>query len=150
MIKWIKRLFRRIRRQRTFRMYVMTVGEPSKRSGYIFPKELMQRELKERPYPFLLQFGGHAYTDYADEYPVFDVDIRDVAAYLTEFEFDGNDLYATAEFIRNKNGDTAVKLVWALGPEALQCAPYGVGIIKDSVVQDEYRLLCFKLTARMS
>ena len=146
----IKRIFRSIRRQRRFRMYVMTVESPSEYTGNIYPKSLVERELTTRPYPFLMQFGGTDHVAYrglypGSDYPIFEIDIRHAAAHVLDFEFEGNDLYAMVEFMDTPAGNAAVDLVWKLGPDALRCAPIGDGNVTDCVVQDDYRLVAFEL-----
>ena len=149
-IKWIKGKFRKCI---PVELFVMTVDEPSKYTGRIYSKELIQRELDSRPEgePFFAHFGREAkyatLTGFTRDYPIFEDDLHTIIGTVDSFRFDGNRLMATLTLLDYDTAECeyARCLLQSVPHEDLRLAPIGAGNIINGNIGTDYKLITFDL-----
>ena len=148
-INWIKGKFKK---RKVVDLFVMTVDEMSSHNGRKYPKELIRRELMERPHsvPFLVHFGRkHDPSGVGGEYPILENSIETAVGYVDKFRFEGNDLVGRMKFLDTDAGGNIEAMVRGIGPVSFRLAPAGYGnVSEDGTVQDDYHLEAFDLTRK--
>jgi len=128
-----------VRKLSSVEFVTIPIGQPT-RNNRIYPKELMERELKK--YQEQIEQRKAFVTTYSEGCQVF---LKDVVGLVNEAVIKDDKLVIKMEVL-----DT-LAATQLLGPDGqlhatlFNVAPFGMGSLKENVVQDDFKLVGFHI-----